>query len=110
MLEDINVKKSIKFSNEKANILQKQFCNGDIPKLSRRTDISIYDLFIAKKIVEEDIKDMNINKPCGPDQLHPWMLKELNIIMSRSIALLPNKSRPRCCDHCVETSVCLIYL
>ena len=101
LLEDVNDKTSIKFSNEeKANILQNQFCSvfnrehpyGGIPKLARRTDISIHDLFITKEMIEKEIKDMNVNKSCGPDELHPRMLKELISIMSRPIALLLNKS------------------
>ena len=61
LLEDVNDKTSIKFSNEeKANIFQKQFSSvftrepdGDIPKLARKTDIFIHDLFTPKEMIEE---------------------------------------------------------
>ena len=100
LLEDINDKTSIKFKDkEKADILQKQFSdvftrepNGDIPKLDNRTDIFICDLYITSKVIEEEIKEININKSCGPDEIHPSMLKELISFMSRPIALLLNKS------------------
>ena len=100
LLEVDNDKKSTKFSNEeKANILQTQFCSvftrepdGNIPKLPQRTDISIYDLSITTEMIAEEIKQLNINKSCCPDELHPRMLKELINIISRPVALLLNES------------------
>ena len=35
---------------------------------------------------------MNVNKSCGPDDIHPRVLKELVDIMSNLIALLLNRT------------------
>ena len=35
---------------------------------------------------------MNVNKSCGPDDIHPRALKELVDIMSNPIALLLNRT------------------
>ena len=43
-------------------------------------------------MIAEEIKQLNINKSCGPDELHPRMLKELINIISRPVALLLNES------------------
>ena len=85
LLADKNDKESLKFDDvEKANILQKQFSSvythepeGEIPTIDRRTDKRISDLYISEEMVLKQLINLNVNKSCGPDNLHPRMLKEL---------------------------------
>ena len=100
LLEDENDKESMKFSDiEKANILQKQFSSvftnepeSDIPSMPCKTYISISTLEITSDMVRKEIMEMNVNKSCGPDNIHPRILKELVDIMSKPIALLLNRT------------------
>jgi ribonuclease P/MRP protein subunit RPP40 len=100
LLEKNEDKDSMKFSDEeKANILQNQFSStyvrepeGEIPKLSYRTENTIYDLKVTSEMVRQDIINMNVNKSCGPDEIPPRILKELIDYLSEPIALLLNKT------------------
>ena len=66
--------------------------DNDIPKLDKRTDASITDLFVTEKMVKIKILMLDINKSCGPDDIHPRILIELVGSISRPIALLCNKT------------------
>ena len=100
LLQDEKDKDSMKYSNvEKANILQKQFCSvftketeGGMPVLTNKTNVLISLIEVKREMVIEKIKEMNINKSCGPDNIHPRMLKELVDIMAGPIALLLNRT------------------
>ena len=100
LLENINDKKSIKFDdNEKANILQKQFSSiftqkpeEEIPSLNKRTDICVLNINVTEVMVRNEIRGLNINKSCGPDEIHPRFLQELVDITSEPIVFLMNKS------------------
>ena len=95
--DDIN---STKFDDkEKANILQKQFSSvftrepeDEIPKLDRRSDASVSNLLVMKAMVQWEILKLNINKSCGPDDVHPRLLIELVDNISQPIALVLNKT------------------
>ena len=43
-------------------------------------------------MVKKAIFVMNVNKSCGPDDIHPHVLKELVDIMSNPIVLLLNRT------------------
>ena len=100
LLEDENDKKSVTFSDkEKANILQKHFGrlftnepDGDIPILPSKTHTFIANLHLTSYMVKQTIIFMNINKSCGPDDIHFRVLKELVDIMSNPIAVLLYRS------------------
>ena len=70
LLENNKDLESTRFDDkEKANILQKQFSSvftrepdNDIPKLDKRTDPSITDLFVTEKMVKIKILMLDINK------------------------------------------------
>ena len=82
LLENNKDLESTRFDDkEKANILQKQFSSvfthepdNDIPKLDKRTDASITDLPVTEKMVERQILMLDINKSCGPDEVHSRIL------------------------------------
>ena len=100
LLENIKDKSSMEFKDEeKANILQKQFSSvftrepvGEIPTLCNKTNKSIHILRVTQDMVKEEISAINANKSCGPDDIHPRLLKELTHHISRPIALLLNKT------------------
>ena len=100
LLEDNKDPESARFEDQdKANILQKQFSSvftrepdTDIPKLDKKTDASIYTLFVTNEMVREEILNLNVNKSCGPDNVHPRLLIELAESLSKPISLLLNRT------------------
>ena len=70
--------------NDKASLLLRQFSsvftrepNGEIPRIEQRTDITLPDPVITEEIVLDALQKINVNKSCGPDNLHPRLLCEL---------------------------------
>ena len=100
LLENNKDKTSTKFKDlEKANILQKQFSSvfthepeGEMPLLSNRSEASICHFNVTEEMVHDELLNLNINKSCGPDEIHPRLLKELAATISKPIAFLFNKS------------------
>lgn len=100
LLENERDVESIRYSDEeKANILQKQFASvfirepaGEIPRLIRRTAATINYVEILEDMVEIELKKINPYKSCGPDEIHPRLLKELGKIIAGSLAFLFNLS------------------
>ena len=45
-----------------------------------------------KKLFEKKIRNLDINKACGPDDIHPQMLVELNDSISAPLAMIFNKT------------------
>lgn len=98
--EDPKIKDSVKFTDkEKADILQNQFASvftrepdGDIPNIPLRTNGNICNVQVTSEMVKDEITNMNVNKSCGPDDIHPRMLQELLNYISTPIAILLNKS------------------
>ena len=93
-------KTSMKFSDEeKANILLQQFSSvfthepdGDVPTMPSRTTAILEMISVTVDMVEEEIKAMNLNKSCGPDDIHPRMLRELVSFISLPITILLNRT------------------
>ena len=84
---------------EKANLLLRQFSSvftrepeGDIPRIAPRTSTRIPDLIITVKMVLDALKNINVNKSCGPDNLHPRLLFELADIIALPVTILFNKT------------------
>ena len=85
---------------DEANILQKQFSSvftrepdTDIPKLDKKkTDASVYTLFVTNEMVREEILNLNVNKSCSPDNVHARLLIELAESLSKPISLLLNRT------------------
>ena len=100
LLENDNDRSSTKYSDsDKGNILQNQFSRafthepeGEIPSLGKRTESDISYLNVTAEMVQNEIKNLNINNSCGPDDIHPRMLIELSSNISKSIAFLFNKT------------------
>ena len=100
LLSDVNDVKSVKHLNsEKANILQSQFCSvftdepkDSIPKFPSRTEISAPFPIITNDMVKDKLNQINPNKSCGPDDIHPRLLREVAEYISEPISLLMNMS------------------
>ena len=98
LLSDPKDSSSMKFDeNEKANILLSQFSSvftrepeGEIPRIKPRTNSKIPDLIITVTMVLEALKNINANKSCGPDNLHPRLLLELADNIALPVTILFN--------------------
>ena len=83
LLSNINHRNSLKFDEEeKANILQNQFSSmfthepkGDITRIASRNDSSISGLYVTEEMVLNQLTNLNVNKSCGPDEVHPCILQ-----------------------------------
>ena len=90
----------MKFKDEeKANLLQNKFSSiftrepdGENPTLCNKPNESIRTLRVTQDMVKEEITAINANKSCGPDNIHPRLLKELIEHISHPTALLLNKT------------------
>lgn len=100
LLENTKDKSSIRYSDkEKADILQRQFASvftkepdGELPdfRLRTLTEISLPD--IDSEIVRKKILQLDVDKACGPDEMHPRLLKELVDEISTPLAMIFRKS------------------
>ena len=85
--------------SDKANILLNQFSSvftrepkGDIPRIETRTQTKILDLVLTVEMVLKALKDINANKSCGPDNLHPRLLLELADIIALQVTIIFNST------------------
>ena len=100
LLENDIDRSSTKFSDsDKGNTLQNQFLRAfthepksEIPSLGKRTESDISYLHVTAEMVQNEIKNLNMNKSCRPDEIHPRMLIELSSNISKPIAFLFNKT------------------
>lgn len=91
-----NENNELKFKEkEKADILQKQYLSvftkeppGEVPPIEPCTTTTLSECEVNEKIVMEKIKELNISKACGPDEIHPRMLKELVNYLSSPISVI----------------------
>ena len=98
LLADPKNNDSMKFADtEKANILLNQFSSvftrepiGQIPTIERRTDLVLSNLIITDEMVCKELTHINVNKSCGPDELHPRLITELADLIAIPVALLYN--------------------
>ena len=82
-LENNKDKISTKFNDfEKANI----------PLLGNITESSICHFNAAEEMIHNELFNLNVNKWCGPNDIHPGLLNELVATISKPIAFLFNKS------------------
>ena len=100
LLQDKKNPNSLKFNdNEKAEILQDQFCSvftkeqlESTPGLEKRTDKAIKDLEIVESAVRKEILALNTNKSCGPDEISPLLLIKLVEFVTGPLTALMNAS------------------
>ena len=90
----------LKFEDkDKAEILQQQFCSvftrepeGEIPHLEHRNPKSISSCRFTEPQIRKLLQQLSADKACGPDGLHPCLLKELSSEISGAICVLFNLS------------------
>ena len=100
LLADPKDKDSMKFDDiDKAAILLKQFSSvftqeatDRIPGIEKRTEKVVKDLHITEEMVLKELKSINKNKSCGPDQLHPRLLIELSDHIAAPVTRLFNST------------------
>ena len=105
LLQDEKDETSTKFDDkEKANILQKEFVsvftnepNAEMSVLGKKTEINLPNIIITEEMVRNEILKLNVNKSCGPDEIHPQTLIELVDLVSKPLALLLNKTMDEGC-------------
>ena len=103
LLSNPDNKDSLVFDDkDKADVLQNQFSSvftqepdGDIPIITPRTDVKINSIHITSDMVLKLLKDLKINKSCGPDDIDPMMLKEIAESLASPIqdGILPEEWR-----------------
>ena len=100
LLQNPEDKDSTKFEDTaKANILQAQFTRvftkepaGELPEFPSKCDNSINQIHVTCDMVLAEILKLNVNKSCGPDDIHAHMLISLAEYVSSPISLLLNKT------------------
>ena len=96
LVANIKNKDSLRFNDEEnANILQKQFSSVfakepevTIPSRTKRTNSVISELHVTEEMIRLHLSKINVNKSCGPDEVHPRMLLKLADIMSQLLFYL----------------------
>ena len=86
---------------EKAEILQEYFCSvfttepdGPIPQMDNivvRNEMGM-DITITEMEIKKEIRNLNANKSCGPDNIHPRTLKELGDLIIYPLKEIFNRS------------------
>ena len=98
LLSDPKDDTSLMFDDQdKANILQDQFlsvftneCSTNIPLLPSRTSAIVNNIHVTEDNVLKLLKELNVNKSVGPDEMHPKMLTEISDVIAGPIAILFN--------------------
>ncbi|KAK3875361.1 hypothetical protein Pcinc_019771 [Petrolisthes cinctipes] len=85
--------------DDKAEILQKQFVSvftrepiGPTPLLSVRVHNCMAEPYISRSRLLKKLASVNISKSCGPDEIHPRIIKELSNQFAEPITILYRKS------------------
>ena len=99
----------MKFTDaEKTDILLHQFSSvfkGIIPRIDNRTNSTILNLHVTDVIVLKEVKNLNVNKSCRPNEIHPRLLIETAEHIAGPLALRFNmKMRRRFADR-LETGI-----
>ena len=95
-----NKKKMTESDEEKAEVLSKFFNSvfvsepeGRIPTIANKTTKSPMNVLnITPEDVYKKLANLNVNKSCGPDGIHPMFLKENAMSLCEPLAKLMNSS------------------
>ena len=90
LLQDEKDETSTKFDDkEKTNTFKKQFVsvftkepNAEVPVLDVKDEVNCPNINVTEEMVRNKILKLNVNKSCGPDEMHPQILKELVDLVS----------------------------
>lgn len=85
---DKDSEKAEELNNYFHSVFVKENTNN-LPSLDDRSDgINISDVDISEEIIMKLLENVNINKSCGPDLLHPRVLKELKQVILSPLTLI----------------------
>ncbi|CAL4102579.1 unnamed protein product, partial [Meganyctiphanes norvegica] len=56
------------------------------------SETQIGNITITPEMVEKKLEKLNINKSCGPDEIHPHVLQKTAKAMSKPLAIIFQKS------------------
>ena len=66
---------------KKVNIVQKKIVsvfakapNAEVLVLNKKTEVNLPNIIIKEEMVRNKILKLNVNKSCGPDEMHPQIL------------------------------------
>ena len=101
LLKDVTNPGSLTFDDtEKAEALQRQFISvctrepdGEIPSIEEKTQERLDTAIITEAITLKQLKALQVNKSCGPDGLHPLLLRELADPLAQPLTRLFNASQ-----------------
>ena len=65
--------------------------------LDKKTDVNLPNIIITEEMIRKAILKLNVNKSCGPDEIHPQILIELVDLVSKPLAFLLNKTMGEGC-------------
>ena len=68
-----------------------------MPALDKKTEVNLLNIIIKEQMVRNETLKLNVNKSCGPDEIHPQILIELVDLVSKPLALLLNKTMDEGC-------------
>ena len=84
---------------EKTNILKKQFVSvfteeptNELPNFESRTETELPPLRITEEMVYKKLTQLDANKDCDSDEIHPRFLKELKDWLTKPITAILQKS------------------
>ena len=71
--------------------------NAEVPVLDKNTEVNLPNINITEEMVRNEILKLNVNRSCGPHEMHPQILIELVDLVSKPLALLLNKTIDQGC-------------
>ena len=64
----------------------------EIPSIDSKTNATTNNINIPSEIIKKKILALDINKACGPDEIHPKLLKELANKVATPLSIIFKKS------------------
>lgn len=84
---------------EKAEILNSFFSSvftkedtTNVPSFPLRTDATLTDIVISEETIRKELNKLNVSKSCGPDGIHPRLLRELSNELALPLKILFEKT------------------
>ena len=78
-----------------------------MPVLDKKTEVNLPNINITEEMVRNEILKLNVNKSCGPDEMHRQILIELVDLVSKPLALLLNKTMD---EGCIPQDWKMVYV
>ena len=81
---------------EKANALNEQFCSvytsedlDNIPDFpERKIRRPLAEIIITPEVILKKLKDLKVDKSCGPDEVHPFIMKNCAQILVKPLTII----------------------